>query len=88
MRGRFAFFSPGAAAAGAKHPVKVRQVEALGRDERDEPLHQLGGRQHQRDAFLSFVGIPAILAATQPALLPDSPAEMREGWIRVAPTKP
>lgn len=30
----------------------------------------------------------AILAATQTALLPDSPAEMREGWIRVAPTKP
>ena len=30
----------------------------------------------------------AILAATQTALLPDSPAEVREGWIRVAPTKP
>jgi hypothetical protein len=30
----------------------------------------------------------AILAATQTALLPDSPAELREGWIRVAPTKP
>lgn len=29
----------------------------------------------------------AILAATQTALLPDSPAEVREGWIRVAPTK-
>ena len=29
----------------------------------------------------------AILAATQTALLPDSPAEFREGWIRVAPTK-
>ncbi len=29
----------------------------------------------------------AILAATQTALLPDSPAELREGWIRVAPTK-
>lgn len=28
----------------------------------------------------------AILAATQTALLPDSPAELREGWIRVAPT--
>lgn len=27
----------------------------------------------------------AILAATQSALLPDSPAEFREGWIRVAP---
>ena len=27
----------------------------------------------------------AILAATQAALLPDSPAELREGWIRVAP---
>jgi len=27
----------------------------------------------------------AILAATQTALLPDSPAELREGWIRVAP---
>ena len=30
----------------------------------------------------------AILAATQTALLPDTPAELREGWIRVAPTKP
>jgi len=30
----------------------------------------------------------AILAATQTALLPDSPAEFREGWIRVAPTQP
>ncbi|HEY2929116.1 hypothetical protein [Piscinibacter sp.] len=30
----------------------------------------------------------AILAATQSALLPDEPAEFREGWIRVAPTKP
>ena len=30
----------------------------------------------------------AILAATQTALLPDSPAELREGWIRVAPTHP
>ncbi|MFT3666671.1 hypothetical protein [Piscinibacter sp.] len=30
----------------------------------------------------------AILAATQTALLPDTPAEFREGWIRVAPTKP
>jgi hypothetical protein len=29
----------------------------------------------------------AILAATQTALLPDKPAELREGWIRVAPTK-
>ncbi|WP_374566687.1 hypothetical protein [Ideonella sp.] len=27
----------------------------------------------------------AILAATQTALLPDTPAEFREGWIRVAP---
>jgi hypothetical protein len=30
----------------------------------------------------------AILAATQTALLPDAPAEFREGWIRVAPEKP
>jgi hypothetical protein len=30
----------------------------------------------------------AILAATQTALLPDTPAEFREGWIRVAPDKP
>ncbi|MDB5752849.1 MAG: hypothetical protein JWP65_3270 [Ramlibacter sp.] len=30
----------------------------------------------------------AILAATQTALLPDSPAEVREGWIRVAPAEP
>lgn len=30
----------------------------------------------------------AILAATQTALLPDEPAEFREGWIRVAPTPP
>jgi hypothetical protein len=30
----------------------------------------------------------AILAATQTALLPDTPAEAREGWIRVAPSKP
>ncbi|MEJ8853001.1 hypothetical protein WKW79_00385 [Variovorax robiniae] len=30
----------------------------------------------------------AILAATQTALLPDTPAELREGWIRVAPTTP
>jgi hypothetical protein len=30
----------------------------------------------------------AILAATQTALLPDTPAEAREGWIRVAPTPP
>jgi len=30
----------------------------------------------------------AILAATQTALLPDAPAELREGWIRVAPTAP
>jgi len=29
----------------------------------------------------------AILAATQTALLPDAPAEFREGWIRVAPTQ-
>lgn len=28
----------------------------------------------------------AILAATQTALLPDAPAEFREGWLRVAPT--
>jgi hypothetical protein len=27
----------------------------------------------------------AILAATQTALLPDTPADLREGWIRVAP---
>lgn len=30
----------------------------------------------------------AILAATQSALLPEEPAEFREGWIRVAPAKP
>ncbi|HET9727961.1 MAG TPA: hypothetical protein VFR41_00995, partial [Acidimicrobiia bacterium] len=30
----------------------------------------------------------AILAATQTALLPDTPAELREGWIRVAPDTP
>ena len=30
----------------------------------------------------------AILAATQTALLPETPAEAREGWIRVAPSKP
>ena len=30
----------------------------------------------------------AILAATQTALLPPSPAELREGWVRVAPTPP
>ena len=30
----------------------------------------------------------AILAATQTALLPEKPAELREGWIRVAPDKP
>jgi len=30
----------------------------------------------------------AILAATQSALLPEEPAEFREGWIRVAPTRP
>ena len=30
----------------------------------------------------------AILAATQTALLPDEPAELREGWIRVAPDVP
>ena len=30
----------------------------------------------------------AILAATQTALLPDTPAELREGWIRVAPDVP
>ncbi len=30
----------------------------------------------------------AILAATQTALLPDAPAEFREGWIRVAPEEP
>ncbi len=30
----------------------------------------------------------AILAATQTALLPDTPAEFREGWIRVAPDQP
>lgn len=30
----------------------------------------------------------AILAATQTALLPDTPAEVREGWIRVAPEPP
>jgi hypothetical protein len=30
----------------------------------------------------------AILAATQTALLPDEPAEVREGWIRVAPPAP
>ena len=28
----------------------------------------------------------AILAATQTALLPDTPAELRDGWIRVRPT--
>jgi hypothetical protein len=30
----------------------------------------------------------AILAATQTALMPDEPAALREGWIRVAPPKP
>jgi hypothetical protein len=30
----------------------------------------------------------AILAATQTALLPETPAEFRDGWIRVAPDKP
>lgn len=30
----------------------------------------------------------AILAATQTALLPETPAEFREGWIRVAPEEP
>jgi hypothetical protein len=30
----------------------------------------------------------AILAATQTALLPETPAELREGWIRVAPDTP
>jgi hypothetical protein len=30
----------------------------------------------------------AILAATQTALLPDTPAEFRDGWIRVAPETP
>ena len=32
--------------------------------------------------------VDAILAATQTALLPDAPAEVREGWIRVAPDEP
>jgi hypothetical protein len=27
----------------------------------------------------------AILAATQTALLPDTPAAFREGWVRVVP---
>ncbi len=30
----------------------------------------------------------AILAATQTALLPTTPAELREGWVRVAPRPP
>ncbi len=30
----------------------------------------------------------AILAATQTALLPDEPAEFRDGWIRVSPASP
>lgn len=30
----------------------------------------------------------AILAATQTALLPATPAEFREGWVRVAPPRP
>jgi hypothetical protein len=30
----------------------------------------------------------AILAATQSALLPDGPGELREGWIRVSPEPP
>jgi hypothetical protein len=30
----------------------------------------------------------AILAATQTALLPDTPAQLRDGWIRVRPTTP
>ena len=29
----------------------------------------------------------AILAATQDALLPVTPAELREGWVRVAPDR-
>jgi hypothetical protein len=30
----------------------------------------------------------AILAASQTALLPDDPAGLQEGWIRVVPSEP
>ena len=61
----------------AEGQVRLPKVSVFGRDQnflwRDTPA------SWRTDA---------ILAATQSALLPDSPAELREGWIRVAPDKP
>jgi hypothetical protein len=60
-----------------KGQVRLPKVSVFGRNQnflwRDTPA------TWRRDA---------ILAATQTALLPDEPAELREGWIRVAPDEP
>jgi hypothetical protein len=61
----------------AKGQVRLPKVSVFGKNQnflwRDTPA------TWRRDA---------ILAATQTALLPDEPAELREGWIRVAPDEP
>lgn len=61
----------------SEHQVRLPKVSVFGKDQnflwRDTPA------SWRTDA---------ILAATQTALLPDAPAELREGWIRVAPDPP
>ena len=44
-------------------------------------------RRPPPDIQIGWRTTDAILAATQTALLPDTPAEFREGWIRVAPDR-
>jgi hypothetical protein len=60
-----------------EHQVRLPKVSVFGKDQnflwRDTP---------------STWRTDAILAATQSALLPDTPAQLREGWIRVAPDTP
>jgi hypothetical protein len=65
------------AAQGDKGQVRLPKVSVFGKDQnflwRDTP---------------ATWRTDAILAATQTALLPETPAEFREGWIRVAPEVP
>jgi hypothetical protein len=79
-----AFFADGL--ARLLPSIRVGPVLIDPGDVRLPPVAALGERQvlTYRDGPLAWRD-DAILAATQDALLPDHPAVLREGWVRVDP---
>jgi hypothetical protein len=80
-----AFFADGL--ARLLPSIRVGPVLIDPGDVRLPPVAALGERQvlTYRDGPLAWRD-DAILAATQDALLPDHPAVLREGWVRVDPS--